>query len=88
MLPPEEVAKQKPAWTPGEHHGYHGITLGFYENELVRRIDAEEAKGMGLVNRVVGQGEAQGGCAPAQPLRRRHAVQGEEALVHAVDLHG
>ncbi len=35
------IAKQKPAWTPGEHHGYHGITLGFYESALLRRVDPE-----------------------------------------------
>jgi CubicO group peptidase (beta-lactamase class C family) len=33
------AAKQNPAWTPGERHGYHGITLGWYESELVRRTD-------------------------------------------------
>ncbi|MEN0066438.1 MAG: serine hydrolase domain-containing protein [Myxococcota bacterium] len=33
------AAKQAPAWTPGEHHGYHGLTLGWYESELLRRTD-------------------------------------------------
>ncbi len=34
------IGPQKPAWTPGERHGYHGITLGWYESELFRRTDA------------------------------------------------
>jgi CubicO group peptidase (beta-lactamase class C family) len=33
------LARQKPAWEPGTRQGYHAITLGFYEGELVRRID-------------------------------------------------
>jgi CubicO group peptidase (beta-lactamase class C family) len=35
------LARQKPAWPPGSREGYHAITLGFYENELLRRIDPE-----------------------------------------------
>lgn len=33
------LARQRPAWEPGTRQGYHGLTLGFYENELLRRID-------------------------------------------------
>jgi len=33
------LARQKPAWPPGEHQAYHAVTLGFYENEILRRID-------------------------------------------------
>ncbi len=33
------LARQKPAWEPGTHQAYHAITLGFYQNELLRRID-------------------------------------------------
>ncbi len=33
------LARQKPAWAPGARQAYHAITLGFYENELLRRID-------------------------------------------------
>ena len=33
------VAKQKPAWEPGTRQGYHAVSIGFYESELVRRID-------------------------------------------------
>jgi CubicO group peptidase (beta-lactamase class C family) len=33
------MARQQPAWEPGERQAYHAISLGFYEGELVRRID-------------------------------------------------
>ena len=33
------IARQRPAWAPGTRHGYHGITLGWYEGELIRRVD-------------------------------------------------
>ena len=33
------LARQKPTWPPGQRQAYHGITLGFYESELLRRID-------------------------------------------------
>lgn len=33
------LARQKPAWRAGERQAYHGITLGFYESELLRRVD-------------------------------------------------
>ena len=35
------LARQKPAWEPGTRQAYHAITLGFYEGELLRRIDPE-----------------------------------------------
>jgi CubicO group peptidase (beta-lactamase class C family) len=35
------IARQKPAWEPGARHGYHGISLGWYESELVRRVDPQ-----------------------------------------------
>lgn len=33
------MERQRPIWPPGERQAYHAITLGFYENELVRRLD-------------------------------------------------
>ena len=33
------LARQKPAWPPGTRLAYHAITLGYYESELLRRID-------------------------------------------------
>jgi CubicO group peptidase (beta-lactamase class C family) len=33
------LARQKPAWEPGTRQAYHAITLGFYQGELLRRVD-------------------------------------------------
>jgi CubicO group peptidase (beta-lactamase class C family) len=33
------MARQRPAWPPGERQAYHAISLGFYQSELLRRID-------------------------------------------------
>jgi CubicO group peptidase (beta-lactamase class C family) len=35
------LARQKPAWEPGTRQAYHAITLGFYEAELLRRVDSQ-----------------------------------------------
>lgn len=35
------LASQKPAWEPGTRQAYHAVTLGFYEGELLRRIDPQ-----------------------------------------------
>lgn len=35
------LARQTPAWEPGTRQGYHAISLGFYEGELLRRIDPQ-----------------------------------------------
>lgn len=37
----EVMARATPAWPPGERQAYHGLTLGFYEAELLRRIDPQ-----------------------------------------------
>jgi CubicO group peptidase (beta-lactamase class C family) len=31
--------QQAPACTPGTRHGYHAVTLGWYESELIRHAD-------------------------------------------------
>jgi CubicO group peptidase (beta-lactamase class C family) len=36
------LAAQRPAWPPGREQAYHSISLGFYENELMRRIDPKK----------------------------------------------
>jgi len=33
------LARQKPAWEPGTRQAYHALSLGFYEGELLRRVD-------------------------------------------------
>jgi CubicO group peptidase (beta-lactamase class C family) len=35
------LARQKPAWEPGTRQAYHALTLGFYQGELLRRIDPQ-----------------------------------------------
>lgn len=35
------MAAEKPAWEPGTHQAYHAISLGFYEGELLRRVDPQ-----------------------------------------------
>ena len=37
----EVLARQKPAWEPGTRQAYHAITLGYYESELLRRIEPQ-----------------------------------------------
>ncbi len=33
------LARQRPAWEPGTRQGYHAVTLGWYQGELLRRLD-------------------------------------------------
>jgi CubicO group peptidase (beta-lactamase class C family) len=33
------LAQQRPVWEPGTKHGYHYLSLGLYEGELIRRTD-------------------------------------------------
>jgi Beta-lactamase len=33
------LARQRPAWESGTRQAYHALTLGFYEGELMRRLD-------------------------------------------------
>jgi CubicO group peptidase (beta-lactamase class C family) len=35
------LARQRPAWEPGTRHGYHSLSLGLYEGELIRRVDPQ-----------------------------------------------
>lgn len=33
------LAQQQPAWPPGQRQAYSMLSLGFYESELIRRVD-------------------------------------------------
>lgn len=33
------LARQSPCWEPGTRHGYHTLTLGWYQSEIIRRTD-------------------------------------------------
>ncbi len=35
------LAAQTPKWLPGTTHGYHAVTLGWYESELLQRVDPQ-----------------------------------------------
>ena len=35
------LERQRPLWEPGQRHAYHAISLGFYQGELVRRLDPQ-----------------------------------------------
>ena len=35
------LARQRPAWAPGTRQAYHALTLGFYQGELLRRLDPQ-----------------------------------------------
>jgi CubicO group peptidase (beta-lactamase class C family) len=37
----EVLARQRPAWEPGTRQGYHALSLGWYEGELIRRVDPQ-----------------------------------------------
>lgn len=36
------LAKQIPQWEPGKTHGYHTLSLGWFESELLRRVDPQK----------------------------------------------
>jgi CubicO group peptidase (beta-lactamase class C family) len=86
------VARQKPAWEPGTRHGYHGITLGWYEGELIRRADprhrtlgrffAEEvAEPLGIEFHI-GLPDA----VPAERVATVHGYRPAEMLLHLHEL--
>jgi CubicO group peptidase (beta-lactamase class C family) len=37
----DALAAQRPAWKPGTRQGYHALTIGWYESELIRRVDPQ-----------------------------------------------
>jgi CubicO group peptidase (beta-lactamase class C family) len=37
----DAISRQRPLWKPGTRHGYHGVSLGWYMGELVRRVDPQ-----------------------------------------------
>ncbi|XP_067673144.1 beta-lactamase domain-containing protein 2-like [Haliotis asinina] len=36
------LARAKPLWEPGKHHGYHPITFALYLDQIVRRTDPQK----------------------------------------------
>ena len=37
----DALAAQRPFWTPGTEHGYHGLTFGWLVGEVVRRVSGQ-----------------------------------------------
>jgi CubicO group peptidase (beta-lactamase class C family) len=84
----EVLARQRSAWEPGTRQGYHALSLGWYEGELIRRVDpqhrslgrffAEEvAEPLGL--------EFYFGLPPGTPSERVASIKGGgvvDALLH------
>ncbi len=54
------LAAQAPGWPPGTSHGYHAQSLGWYESQLLRRVDPEHrAIGAFFADEVAGPLEAE-----------------------------
>jgi CubicO group peptidase (beta-lactamase class C family) len=77
------IARQRPVWAPGTKHGYHGVSLGWYEGELIRRVDPkrrslgrffadEIARPLGL--------EFYFGLPPEVPAERVASIQASRSL--------
>jgi CubicO group peptidase (beta-lactamase class C family) len=86
------VGRQRPAWEPGTRHGYHGITLGWYEGELIRRVDpqsrtlgrffAEEVAAPLGLEFFIGLPDA----VPPERVARIHGYTPAEMLLHLHEL--
>ena len=88
----DAIAQQRPAWTPGTRHGYHAISLGWYEGELMRRVDP--------ANRSIGQFFAEEIAAPldlefhiglpssvdVERIAHLHGYRKSEMLLHMHEL--
>jgi CubicO group peptidase (beta-lactamase class C family) len=86
------LAVQRPLWPPGTRHGYHGITLGWYEAELLRRLDpAGRSLGRFLAEEIADPLGAAFviGVPQGFDLARRATIHGRgpyESLLHAREL--
>lgn len=86
------IALQRPMWTPGTRHGYHAISLGWYEGELLRRVDpAGRSLGRFFAEEIAGPlgAEFHIGLPPEFDLRRRATIHGRgrlESLLHLGEL--
>jgi CubicO group peptidase (beta-lactamase class C family) len=86
------LAAQEPAWPPGTRHGYHAITLGWYESELIRRTDpagrtlgrflADEIAGPLGLDLHIGLPDS----VPRERLAHLHHWKRPEALLHLASL--
>jgi CubicO group peptidase (beta-lactamase class C family) len=84
----ELLARQRPAWEPGTRQGYHALSLGWYEGELIRRVDPQHRSlGRFFADEVAGPLglEFYFGLPPGVPTDRVASIKGGgllEALLH------
>ncbi len=79
------MARQRPAWEPGERQAYHAISLGFYESEILRRVDPRH-RSLGQVLRRRDRRSARArvlhpaaGIDPRRPARAAHPAEHDPA---------
>ena len=79
------IARQRPLWEPGTRHGYHGVSLGWYEGELVRRIDPEHRTlGRFFSDEIAGPLELDVHFGVPQDLPKRRIARIERATLRAL----
>lgn len=84
----EVLARQQPAWEPGTRQGYHALSLGWYEAELIRRVDPQHRSLGGFFAEEVAQPlglEFYFGLPPHIPRGRVASIKGGgvvDALLH------
>jgi CubicO group peptidase (beta-lactamase class C family) len=84
----EVLARQRPAWEPGTRQGYHALSLGWYEGELIRRVDPQHRSlGRLFAEEVAGPLELEFyfGLPPIVPAERVASIKGGgivDALLH------
>lgn len=84
------LAAQAPAWMPGRAHGYHAQTLGWYESQLLRRVDpAGRSIGMFFAEEVASVLDAQFfiGLPDTVPAQRRAVFNAGGRLGAALHAH-
>jgi CubicO group peptidase (beta-lactamase class C family) len=84
------LAGQRTLWEPGTRQGYHALTLGYFLNELLRRIDPKRRTiGRFLreeINPVLGE-KMYVGLPPDIPERQLSALDGPTLLGAALHAH-
>ncbi len=84
------LALQRPVWPPGTRQGYHFITLGWYEGELLRRVDpAHRSLGRYFADEVASPLglEFYIGVPPEVDLGRRATIHGRSPIGSLLHLH-
>jgi CubicO group peptidase (beta-lactamase class C family) len=86
------LEQQRPVWEPGTRHGYHAVTLGWYESQLLSRVDPQgRTIGRFLADEVA----APLGAAfhiglpddiPDERIAKIHAFRPAEMLLHLRDM--